>query len=102
MNKQLIDLMEFVKGKAPDVWHAVYIQQYIYAVIITTITVGLGIAFKMLCSKFVKRNKDDRILMGMVVVGIFFIVFVLIFFIQALPRLINPAYYAISYFWPWK
>ena len=96
--------MELIKGKAPGIWHIVYIHQYIYAAISIAIMVGLGIPFIILCSKYIKGNEGERESMfsAMLIIGGFFTISVLTFLIEALPRLINPAYYTIRYFLPGK
>ena len=96
LQQNVVDIVEALKAVAPEVWEILMRQQFVIGV---TVTVSLCLFVTVLLGALVWNAKDnwrsDGALATTVVSGIGSALLFIIFMVEALPRLLNPAYYAL-------
>ena len=99
MDAQLIktvqDLIGFVKDVSPDVWDMLVWQQSVVFISILTALIfcstGLGVGNWL----FFKKDREEIGMPLIIVFGVGLFSCLLVFFMEGIPRLLNPEYYAL-------
>jgi len=98
LGKTFVELVEFIQQVGPDVW-AVMVKQQIISGISTIVLWILACVGFVGSYKLQKRTNDETELIagitGCVLCGFGIFVLTVVVFADALPKLLNPQYYAL-------